>query len=1403
MRKLNGRFLLGLIVTIAVVTVGLIAIHVFQYDRIAGALLWQAEKAREAQQHDQAAVFYERYLEFRPDDSRVMLALADMLENDMNRKPVAQRQPRKVVYLLEKVLEIQPELGEVRRRVVQLYLLPRMRRYKDAEAHLDILQREFPEDGQLWQWRAICQEQLGQYQAAVESLEHAIRFPPEQVHSYELLARLLRKRLHRIAQADDMIERMVREHSDNYEAHLARARYKLEFHLGDFSSDAEKAFQLAPDNAEAILLYARSLQMAGQSAGAIARLEEGIRKHPTDARMYRHLAWIEYFAKRSESARKWLQAGIVACPEAHELHTALAEILIQSKMFDQVQSILDELKFRGVREDHLKYLSARIAVEQGQWTRAVEQLERLRTEARTNAELAVQVNILLAHCFKQLGDSDRQAEALRRVLELDTQSLPARLGLAQLYATSGRLDEAIKEYHQLLQLPQVPDSVPLEMARLMIRRKERNRADTTPWSEIEKLIASVEQRKTSYHLDAILVRADLLLARQRKDEAKALLAQHVPQTNEPRAWVQYAYCAEVADGTGPDILDQAVRRLGDLPEFRLQRASILLSRSPLKARTLLKDLAQIPTEWTAEQKHQLLQGLAELHFVVQDYATGRRLLQELAAERPNDLQCRLLLAETLLQDGLLDALLPLLHEIQLLEPKGGTLSAFLEVRRALSLAEQGDTSGLQQAKSKLETLTQQRPNSPLLHQCLGRWAEAEGNKSLAVRHYRQAIELGDTDLDTPHRLIRLLMEMKQPAEAEAVVSRIQQRAFLPIDKQRSILARVAPLLRSAAVQQFVTRSVDKENEDPKELIWLGKMLWDTGDRSAALESFQAALQKGRHLPEAWITLVEAFGADGKMAEARQLLDQARSELPPDLARRVRATGYEILQIPEQALQEYRAMIDSGPIDPYLLRRGIRLFIMSGRTLEAITYLEKILEKPNNLSKADVGWVRRNLAVLGISERTSEQFARGLELLRQNEAELGPNVEDMRAKVVLLSQQSNVGSEPKPRQQAIALLEEIVRRGEASREDRFALAKLYDTERNWPKAEAYYRSVIAADARNPMPLAYLARRLLQQDKVPEAAECVRQLEALVPNSPMAVSLRSRVFYQSGQLDLLVPHFSTYVREANKPEEMMRRSFLAGSLLDEFVRTGTRLPANERFRLREAALQFYEKSIQAHPEAVARMVALWSHTGQRETALRWLRDPRMKIPIHLRASAEIASLRDAHADEAEMRRVEDWLRQTAQKHPEVAFDLHFAELAELRHDFATAEKHYRKVLESQPGHVVALNNLAWVLAHQGPSTEALQLIQRAILAVGPIADLLDTRARVYLALGRAVEAIQDLEDATAEAPTAMRYFQLALAHDRAGNAAAARDALRSALELGFDERDLHPVDLPDLERLKRSY
>lgn len=83
---------------------------------------------------------------------------------------------------------------------------------------------------------------------------------------------------------------------------------------------------------------------------------------------------------------------------------------------------------------------------------------------------------------------------------------------------------------------------------------------------------------------------------------------------------------------------------------------------------------------------------------------------------------------------------------------------------------------------------------------------------------------------------------------------------------------------------------------------------------------------------------------------------------------------------------------------------------------------------------------------------------------------------------------------------------------------------------------------------------------------------------------------------------------------------------------------------------------------------------------------------------------------------------------------------------RGDSGSAQQHYRNVLNADPNHVAALNNLAYVLINLGNRyDEALALTQRAVKIDPESAAILDTHARALLGVGQLDDAKQAINTA----------------------------------------------------------
>jgi Tfp pilus assembly protein PilF len=115
-----------------------------------------------------------------------------------------------------------------------------------------------------------------------------------------------------------------------------------------------------------------------------------------------------------------------------------------------------------------------------------------------------------------------------------------------------------------------------------------------------------------------------------------------------------------------------------------------------------------------------------------------------------------------------------------------------------------------------------------------------------------------------------------------------------------------------------------------------------------------------------------------------------------------------------------------------------------------------------------------------------------------------------------------------------------------------------------------------------------------------------------------------------------------------------------------------------------------------------------------------------------------------------------------------------LEERAGSFDAAISDYRKVLNINSNNVMALNNLAFLLAEHGQVQqldEALKLAQQVRALAPKSGNIDDTMGWVYYKKGMYPSAIQQLEDAVSQdravnAPSALHHYHLAMAYLMAG-------------------------------------
>jgi tetratricopeptide (TPR) repeat protein len=225
-----------------------------------------------------------------------------------------------------------------------------------------------------------------------------------------------------------------------------------------------------------------------------------------------------------------------------------------------------------------------------------------------------------------------------------------------------------------------------------------------------------------------------------------------------------------------------------------------------------------------------------------------------------------------------------------------------------------------------------------------------------------------------------------------------------------------------------------------------------------------------------------------------------------------------------------------------------------------------------------------------------------------------------------------------------------------------------------------------------------------------------------------------------------------------------------------------------------LEDYAKANDNRPERKLQVAGFLARLERVDEALQWCERARPASNPELFAAACVSAVRVGKGGPGPCAKVEAWLKQAIDADPKSpSLLIYLADLKDVQGQFQEQEALYRRLLERDPNHALALNNLAWLLAHRpGGATEALTLINRAIATAGPRTELLDTRAYVLVEMGQPDQSIRDLQAVTAETSAPASYLRLAWAHQRAGNRPAAQAALKQARGKGLEVTQLHPLD-----------
>lgn len=1382
MRTLNLRFACLLVAILIAFIAGLFGVHQFQYRRIANDILWQARHAREEGMPEDAAQFAYQYLAFYPDDCEVLIELAGWLEE----RASGRKRLVHVSSLLNRVLQLQPDRSDVRRRVVDLNI--RIGRWGECLDQLERLLVETPNDAELHAHLGVCQESIGKTAEAAESLARAWQLNPARAATAIDYAGLLMRRMNRPDDAKKVLDEAVRHSPNSAEIHVGLAQYYRTVNKPkEAENEINVAIQLSPKDLTTLTTAADIAQAAGKTAKAREIMQQSAAIAPNNGRVACSLAWLLLHEGKSDQAIEGLRGVLQENAGDADVLTMLGDILALDGRLEQLEQVVGELdKLRRAAPErgwNADYLQARLHMRRGEWPQALQVLDGLRLTAGRNAALSRQANYLISQCHFELHDWPQALDAYRRVLEADAHAGYFRLEYARLLARSGQYANAIKEFRAAVQRPDLPPRAVIEILTDLVDRCQRFGGDAAI-KELDRLFETVRADDVSVY--SALAKVELLRLRHRTADGLKFVGQCLERHGNSSAFIA-ARVRLLEDVYGPEraatTLSEAERRLGQLPDFRIARLKLGGLRMPAGRSADLFKLCDGVEATNPEDRTAVLTELVAA-LTANDDPQRVAAFDRLRASRPDHVAARTMALSRANYAGEESEVQKILSELAGIEGPNGPARQLFDAERLVARTMR-DANAAGAAQEALDRVAKQRKGHPLVEFLRGRLAELTDQHAAALTHYTAALDAGLLDHPVEEHFLALGRMSAADGKCQVLVEQSPLFDRLRLENDRSIIRALLPLAAASTRPILAERLVRRNPQaTPGQLVWLGKQFQPLGLNRFADLVFTQATNWAPLCDEAWGARLAYHAAQQDTARIQELIVDAKKRLPAGEANIVLSRGLEIAGLPAEQSKAIQLAVGLNSNGNKSARQTALQFQQSGRWQEARQRLQQMIDDPA-ITAEDAAWARRALAINLTIAPSLQAYQSALKLLDANRTggQFSPDDEFALAMVHAAQRSRIVTTDGKSgRQEAIRLLSDS---GTAnSPEALVLLARLLRAEGDSNALQRLRQRLAAEYADSFAAAEFLARDALQQGDMATAQRWLPKLDAKRPETLALFFAQAAMAGNSGAaIGLLERDIASAPAGATRYARLVRAGHIAVETIDSF-------PLGDRDAvvksIREAAIRWYRAGLGKDPQALLQLVRLYCEQRQLEQAFDLLQLPEIKsaFGVETLAAAVVSTLRYGQFSASQSKTVERQVAELIRQNPgSVALWLVQADLYELTKRADAAATQYLRVLERDPTNAMALNNLGWTRANEvGKMGDALKLIQAAIDHHGPLDELLDSRARLLFAAGQPKEALRDMIDAAAAAPNAKRLYHLAVMYRECGQTAQADEALRLARRFG---------------------
>ncbi len=1251
----------------------------------------------------------------------------------------------------------------------------------------------------------------------------------------------------RVELADEVVETLLAAKPEDPDVLLGVYGYRRRFDLPDAERLLKKSLKIAPDDPAVLATaggHALQTKSYDEAQKHFARLVELL---PGAAASYLQLGIVRRAAGDWEKAIKvWKQGRDKATDNKDALNVVLAAELIARGMTDDADPVLDDLDQSVIRfkssaglsmaqglafSNQVNQLWAKSLLRQGDPAAAIPLLRRfVRTQydavqTDLSASQTYEAGMLLGAALMAIGRGDQAAITFENAAKLKPAQPAARLSAARAWASIGRHRSAIGDYDTALAMKDASaqpwaiealTSLAQQHLRLQLSRPEKD------WRAFNQTLAKAEAMSPDAWQITILkadYQAVQIAGVPAEVPAAGSPATGNPVGGSPSKAVAILLAGEkkYADQSGywqrlvpayerlarPADADRALAHLEKLDAkssaVYLLRADLQTSRRQFdQARKTLREALRV----LPKRRHSSIERL----FVRIDFLAGKgdeanKKLIALHQANPKDVTLLQRLADRALEAGNLD---DLEHWERKLRNVENVAWRYYKARRLLAQATRPSDPPLtptdrQKMLAEVDRLqayvNTNRPHWAAAKHLTGLLAASRRDLPAAIDAYKAAIKLGDRRLTVFRGLINLLYVSRRFSEAEQYLSMLGQNA--PASEEFSSLA-VSLATANNRPDLAIKRARQSVAARPKNAmarIWLAQSLMVSNKQQEAETEFKKAVDLARTDVRTWNALFSFYVRTGKQQLAATTLEQLAKNAQLTEASRafVLAQGHESLGNRQQAEKHFRQAARLAP-KSVVVQMKMATFLLQSDMAAAEAALRRVLQIDSRNARA-----RRALASMLALRGGENSWQEALSLLKNTATEDSSSSADKRLRALLLIRRGGA----KNRSIALDILEELVQgTADTVPGDHLLLARLYEQQQRITAATGQYNALVLRADPNPAHLATFVEFLMRHAKpdnakLDDANVYLRKLEEKAPNSLQTIALRAQWLQASGKDDEIKPLVKKFADTALKKAKTDAQKIRLYLAIGRVYSASKQHTDSERWYRQLADLQ---------PKAYGPLTASLLAQDNKDEAVRLCVDAAKKEQSVTSAITLAKVLATGTPTASQLSLADPVLALAIEKHKDnVELIDAVALLRTVQGRVDLAVPLYRKVVKLAPKRLLALNNLATLLAEQpAHRDEALAYVNRAIDIAGPQPGLLDTKGTLLLHQGRAGEAIVFLRDAASGASVDPRFlFHLALAQHELGKTNDAQEAIKKARDGGLVDQVLTDVDKKLLTKFDQTY